>query len=406
MNIYSLVWQELWHRKSQLISGLLAITLGIGVIVGIRSVAVVSEKAVAVNLDNLGANILVLPQGASVDDYYTADIDAPTFPEDYVERIVTSTLPGLDNLSPKMTRRVKIGEYSIVLTGILPASEIASKPIWQTAGLIGNDLQATCALTNPVNQSSGFEDERLQRKSIDSLGLHDCLVGSAAAMRLGLSEGSKIKIKNSEFLVAKVLPETGIVDDDRIFAHLHTVQDLLGISHQISAIEIMGCCNAISDGLLSKLRNILPDTRITTIGQIVSTQIETNRLMNKVSLIFLVIILFVGGISIGNFMWANVNERKKEIGILLMIGTPKSSIYTMLLVKATILGLVGGVLGYAIGTIAGMILGPQLAGIIVRPVPVFLVWSILLSIVIAILGSLLPAYLAAKIEPFTIMQEV
>lgn len=406
MNIYSLVWQELWHRKSQLISGLLAITLGIGVIVGIRSVAVVSEKAVAVNLDNLGANILVLPQGASVDDYYTADIDAPTFPEDYVERIVTSTLPGLDNLSPKMTRRVKIGEYSIVLTGILPASEIASKPIWQTAGLIGNDLQATCALTNPLNQSRGFEDERLQRKSIDSLGLHDCLVGSAAAMRLGLSEGSKIKIKNSEFLVAKVLPETGIVDDDRIFAHLHTVQDLLGTGHQISAIEIMGCCNAISDGLLSKLRNILPDTRITTIGQIVSTQIETNRLMNKVSLIFLVIILFVGGISIGNFMWANVNERKKEIGILLMIGTPKSSIYTMLLVKATILGLVGGVLGYAIGTIAGMILGPQLAGIIVRPVPVFLVWSILLSIVIAILGSLLPAYLAAKIEPFTIMQEM
>ena len=406
MNIYSLVWQELWHRKSQMISGLLAITLGIGVIVGIRSVAVVSEKAVAVNLDNLGANILVLPQGASVDDYYTADIDAPTFPEDYVERIVTSTLPGLDNLSPKMTRRVKIGEYNIVLTGILPASEIASKPIWQTAGLIGDDLQATCALTNPVNQSNGFEDERLQRKSVDSLGLHDCLVGSAAAKRLGLAEGGKVKIENNEFLVAKVLPETGIVDDDRIFAHLHTVQDLLGTGHQISAIEIMGCCNAISDGLLGKLRNILPDTRITTIGQIVSTQIETNRMMNKVSLIFLIIILFVGGVSIGNFMWANVNERKKEIGILLMIGISKSSIYIMLLVKATILGLVGGILGYAIGTLAGVILGPQLAGIIVRPVPILLVWSALLSVVIAILGSLLPAHLAAKIEPFTIMQEV
>ena len=101
MNIYSLVWQELWHRKSQLISGLLAITLGIGVIVGIRSVAVVSEKAVAVNLDNLGANILVLPQGASVDDYYTADIDAPTFPEDYVERIVTSTYQDLIIYLPK-----------------------------------------------------------------------------------------------------------------------------------------------------------------------------------------------------------------------------------------------------------------------------------------------------------------
>jgi putative ABC transport system permease protein len=157
---------------------------------------------------------------------------------------------------------------------------------------------------------------------------------------------------------------------------------------------------------LGKLRNILPDTRITTIGQIVSTQIETNRMMNKVSLIFLIIILFVGGISIGNFMWANVNERKKEIGILLMIGAPQSSVYTMFLLKATILGLVGGVLGYAIGTIAGVLLGPQLAGIMVRPVPVLLLWSIVLSTVIAILGSLLPAYLASKIDTFTIMQEV
>jgi ABC-type antimicrobial peptide transport system permease subunit len=89
-----------------------------------------------------------------------------------------------------------------------------------------------------------------------------------------------------------------------------------------------------------------------------------------------------------------------------MIGTPKSSIYTMLLVKATILGLVGGIIGYAIGTIAGVMLGPYLAGIIVRPVLIFLMWSILLSTAIAILGSLIPAYLAAKIEPFTIMQEV
>ena len=125
MRLTDLTLKELWHRKSQLVSGLLAITLGIGVIVGIRSFSVVSEKAVAVNLDNLGANVLVLPQAASVDNYYTADIDAPTFPESYVERIVTSTLPGVDNLSPKLTRRVKIGNENIVLTGILPKSEIA-----------------------------------------------------------------------------------------------------------------------------------------------------------------------------------------------------------------------------------------------------------------------------------------
>ncbi len=83
MNLFKLVWLELGQRKSQLLSGMLAIVLGISVIVAIRSISLVSETAVAINLDNLGANILVLPQSASIDNYYAADIDAPTIPQEY-----------------------------------------------------------------------------------------------------------------------------------------------------------------------------------------------------------------------------------------------------------------------------------------------------------------------------------
>ena len=140
--------------------------------------------------------------------------------------------------------------------------------------------------------------------------------------------------------------------------------------------------------------------------QLVSTQLDTNRLMQKVSLSFLVIVLIVGAISIGNYIWANVNERRKEIGILRMIGARKSSIYGMLIGKALILGIVGGVLGYVIGTVAGVILGPELAGLNVPPVPIYLLWAVLLSIAAAILGSILPAWRAARIEPFANMQEV
>lgn len=402
MRLTDLTIKELWHRKSQLISGLLAITLGIGVIVGIRSFSVVSEKAVAVNLDNLGANIMVLPQAASVDNYYAADIDAPTFPEDYVERLVTSTISGVDNISPKLTRRVKIGDgSSIVLTGILPKSEIASKPIWQQGGLKGEALTASCAPTGPKK----YADEKLQRKGIDTLANYDCFIGSTIASRLKLAEGSKLTIMEQEFTVAKLLPETGTIDDDRVFANLQSVQTLLGTGDQISAIEIMGCCSAISDGLLGKLRNILPDTRITTIGQIVSTQIENNRLMNKISLVFLIIILFVGGISIGNYIWANVNERKKEIGILRMIGYHRRHIYYILILKAVIMGIVGGIAGYIVGTLAAIWLGPQFAGIEVSPINMLLLLSIGLSVFISIVGSVIPAYMAGKIEPFSNMQE-
>jgi putative ABC transport system permease protein len=405
MTISKLVLIELWKRKTQLISGLLAITLGIAVIVAIQSVSVVSEQNVARNLDNLGANILVLPQAASIDDYYTSDIDAPTLPMDYVERILTSTIAGVDNMSPKLTRRVKVGNQSVVLTGILPKSEIASKPLWQSSGLVGAELKAACAPTQSVNQSHGLEDEKLKRKAIDTLNSNDCFAGSQVAKRLKLTANGRINIMGKEFNVVKILPETGTVDDDRIFANLQDVQKLLKLENQVSAIEIMGCCNAISEGLLAQLRNILPDTRVTTIGQIVSTQIETNQLMKKVTLVMLIIIFFVGGISIGNYIWANVNERKREIGILRMMGAERGTIYKMFLLKALILGVAGGILGYLLGTLAGVILGPYLAGIVVKPVYLYLLWSILLSVAISLAGSLFPTYLAAKFDPHSNLQE-
>jgi len=191
-----------------------------------------------------------------------------------------------------------------------------------------------------------------------------------------------------------------------VFTHLKTAQQILGIKNQISVIEIMGCCKAISEGLLSKLRNILPDTKVTSIGQIVSTQIKTNKLMNQISLIILIIILFVGGISIGNYMWANVNERKKEIGILRMIGYSISSIYYTLMMKAFIMGLFGGIVGYFAGVIIAWFLGPYIADINITPVPILLLWSIILSIFISIIGSLLPTYFASRFEPFSNMQDV
>jgi putative ABC transport system permease protein len=101
-----------------------------------------------------------------------------------------------------------------------------------------------------------------------------------------------------------------------------------------------------------------------------------------------------------------VNERRKEIGVLRMIGARKSQIYYLLLVKASILGILGGIFGYIIGTVAALVLGPYLANLPVYPVPIFLLWSILISTLISLIGSCIPAYLAGKIDPFINMQEV
>jgi len=405
-NFRTVVLKEISQRKGRLVSGLLAITLGIAVIVAIQSVTSVSRQMVAKKLDLLGANIMVLPQGATVDDYYTADVDAPTFPEEYVERIATSMIPGVDNMSPKLSRRIDIDGSSVILTGILPANELASKPIWQASGLMGAELELACAPSKDKESSLTEADLKAQRKAVDSLGGSEVWIGSLIAERFKIEKGSAISIKGETLHVTHVLSETGTIDDNRVFAHLHTAQRLLGIEGQVSNIEIMGCCSEISDGLLGKLRNILPDTRITTIGHIVNTQIETNTLMAKIALVLLVIIIVVGSISIGNYMWANVEERRKEIGTLITIGWGRRHIYWLFLSKAIILGLVGGVLGYVVGTVSAVILGPYLAGLEIGPMIGYLWWSVLVSVVIALAGSWYPTYRAARIDPAVIMQEV
>lgn len=406
MNLRKIILKELLERKKQFLTSFIAILLGIIVIVAVKSVSNSSEKAIAIQLDNLGANILVLPQTTTIDNYYAADINAPEMPEEYVERIANSTIKGVDNMSPKLSARMNIGEYSFVLTGILPKNELASKPIWQTSGFADPGLQAACDPNNIMNTSHGYEDTKLQRKVIDSLGEYDCLLGSDVASKLNLKEGSPLAIKGTEFKVSSILPQTGTVDDGRIFVHLRTAQKILGKKGVINAIEIMGCCSAISEGLLGNLRNILPDTKITTINHIVQTQVKTNQTMAKFSVIFLIIIILVGGISIGNYMWSNVEERKKEIGSLLAIGASPKDIYYIFIGKALILGMIGGIAGYVLGTLGGMILGPRIAGVKVLPVPLLFVWAVLIAVGVSVIASYFPARRAAKIDPALILQEI
>ena len=137
-----------------------------------------------------------------------------------------------------------------------------------------------------------------------------------------------------KFTVTAVLPETGTVDDSRIFAHLHTVQDLTKKGPVVNAIEIIGCCQEISAGLVDKLNATLPDAKVVTVAQIVKSQQNINRMMSNLSLMFLVIIVFVGGASIANYMYANVFERRREIGTLMALGADSRLVLKVFLLKA------------------------------------------------------------------------
>jgi putative ABC transport system permease protein len=406
MQLKHLVWRELFERKNQLATSFLAILLGIAVIVAIKNITVYSEKAVARELDALGANILILPKSASLSDYYSADMQGEEFPEEYVARLATSDLQGLDNLSPKLSLPVELDGKRFTLTGILPKQEFQAKAAWQGAGIFSRPEGCGTVVSVPGLTPSPAKATLVRKRVIETLGDSELLVGADVAAALKLKADDKVSVLNRPFTVTAVLPPTGTVDDARLFAHLHTVQKLAGKGAALNAIEIVGCCDQISKGLVAKINRLLPEAKVGTITQIVDTQIKTNRMMARLSLLFLGIIVLVGGASIANYMFANVYERRKEIGTLMALGAGSGVVLRVFLLKALLLGLAGGVAGYLLGTLLAVLLGPRIAGVPVLPVLWLAPAAVGIAVGLSLVASYFPARRAARLDPSIALQEI
>ena len=404
MRLRNLVWREIFERKNQLITSFLAILLGITVIVAIKNISHYSEMAVARELDSLGANVLILPKSVTLQDYYTADMQNAELPEQYVAQIAMSDIAGVDNLSPKLSLPISLNEKNFILTGILPKSEFAAKAAWAGAGIFNRHVG--CGAEVPGVDTPPITETLVRTRVIDDLAPTEALVGSDVAMSVGLSEGDSLEILGRAFSVTAILPQTGTIDDSRVFAHLHTVQEMAGKGAVVNAIEIIGCCHEIAGDLIEKLNKLLPDAKVVTITQIIDTQIKTNQMMANLSMIFLAIIVLVGGASIANYMYANVYERRREIGTLMALGASSSVVLKIFLMKALVLGLAGGVGGFLVGTFLAVTMGPRLAGVPVLPMPGLALWAVGISTLIALAASYFPARRAARLDPTTSLQEI
>ena len=83
-----------------------------------------------------------------------------------------------------------------------------------------------------------------------------------------------------------------------------------------------------------------------------------------------------------------------------------SFILRIFLLKALLLGLVGGVGGFVIGTVLAVTLGPRLAGVPVLPMPILALWALVISVGITLLASFFPARRAARLDPVATFQEI
>ncbi len=406
MNLRTLVWRELSERPSAMLTSTLAILLGVTALVAIRHVTVFSEREVGQQLQSLGANVLVLPKAATLQDYYSADLTSQTLPESHVSSILLANLPGVERLSPKLCVAAKVGDRAVTLTGILPQSEFQAKAVWQSVSLFSNKHDGCKKAACGPKTYDGAPEALATERTIDQLKGNEAIIGADVAEFSKLKPGKSVEVLGESLQVLAVLPRTGTVDDGRVFAHLHTVQRMTNAGEVVNAIEVMGCCEDAAGGLVPSLTALLPDAKVVTISQVVSTQVGINRLMSQMSLFVLSILVIVGGASVASTISSNVRERRREVGTLMALGATPGLVTRMFLFKALALGLVGGIGGCALGLVVAMLLGSQWAGVTVTPLPDLLLIAIAAALAVTTLAAYWPARSAARLDPCSCFSDV
>lgn len=146
------------------------------------------------------------------------------------------------------------------------------------------------------------------------------------------------------------------------------------------------------------------------VGTLMSSVTNIVNIISYVLVAFVAISLVVSSIMIGVITYISVLERKKEIGILRAIGASRHNVSQVFNAETFIIGFCAGAMGIGITLLllipANSIIRSLADGVNVKAAlpPVAAVVLIGLSVVLTLLGGLIPSRRAAKSDPVTALR--
>jgi putative ABC transport system permease protein len=241
----------------------------------------------------------------------------------------------------------------------------------------------------PINAVLGA---RAYERAIDSRSEYPTLAGEI------MINGNPIPIA----AIAKVT--TGDANDSRIFVPLKSLLSLAPDS-KVTVIEIaVPSTPAEIDRRVAELRNQLPQFRIEPVRQIVATQASVLTRMRSVLLLSTALIAIIAAISLLASLSASVLERRRDFAVFKALGASQTSVSGMFLAEALAIGLAGALLGYLLGCAVSALIGYVNFHSAVRPRIAVLPWIATGSLLITLLGALLPLQRLQKIQPAAMLK--
>jgi len=302
------------------------------------------------------------------------------------------------------------------LKAIFPEADFIPK-FYGNAKIIVNNLELNYAIQGTTPAAGKYIDIQ-DGRFITDFDIKNtkkvCVLSNRAAQYIFKGNtpiGKELQFLGHNFIVIGVLSDKeksflenfGVETEDltdRIFVPLSTLQGIYN-TDKFKTLEVRA--NTLNHLILSKkvlaLLQASHNNQVQYEKELVEKYSETaSSILHTINVVLgtiSIICLFVCCLGITNMMLVSVNERRKEIGIRMAIGAKRYEIILQFLMEAVCIGFIGG-LGGIIISYVGWFSVKLYFGIVEAFSVSTLFWTILISILAAILAGLYPAIRASR----------
>jgi len=380
LNITTIPVRNLRRKLLRTILLVAVFVLGILSMIALNNISAIVGEGLEKKMNQFGANILVYPKSDELKVSYGGfDLGSMTYDVKYLnESEVVHNIKNIElrknisSVAPKLLSVAKLGEQAVGLVGVDWDEETQIKSFWVLDG------------------------EMPQRPD-------DVLIGHSIAAQLALTSGDNIRFHDRTFKVTGVITETGSDDDNVIFMDLHLLQSMSGKGDLVNYVEVSALCSACPiEDIVAQISSKLPGTDIRAVQQLVKQRMSAIDFVRKLAFAVSLVILLTACFMIALFMFASVNERKKEIGLVRSLGYSKLDVFSIFCFEALIIGLVSGFFGYLLGHYVSIVIARILTinetGVLPFN-PGFFLSTVVAVAVIAVVSAAIPALKATRIDP-------
>ncbi len=378
MKLYNISFGNIRRRKAKMVFLALGLIIGICTIVTLLSITETMTAQIEERLNKFGANIVMVPKTEHLSlnyggiDVGGVDYRVTEFSQENLKKIRSiENAKNLGVVAPKVLGPVEIHGKKVLLMGVIFKDEMNLKTWWQKKGSF------------PENSD-------------------EILLGSSVAAVLGLAPEDRVEMGGRSFTVSGVLLPTGGSEDNAVISDMNAAQTVLGKPGKVSMVEIAAFCRGcpITEMTL-QIAEKFPNARVTAMKQAVMSKMQSIELFKSFSLGVSILVIGVGGLLVMVTMMGSVNERTREIGIFRAIGFRQTHVMQIILLEALVLGIFGGILGFALGNVTAWGIIPlviedgsfsginfSLGGL-----------CLLMAAALSLLASLYPACKAGRMDP-------